>query len=475
MTVALFAPIPLASLSYLSDDEADLVSLLSNRLALVNVANAAAEQYYEGTFLTEQFGISVPPSMSHLRTVAGWPGTTCDVLEERLDWLGWTIEQPDDFGLGEIYRDNQLDVDSGAAHLDGIIFGCSFVVVGAGEDDEPEVLITMHSPKDMTSLYDPRRRRSVAGLSITAVDNGAVTMATLYLPDQTVRIERAPSGGQWVVIDRDQHNLGRLPVVKMANRTRASRTSGRSEITNAVRYYTDAACRTLLGLEVNREFYNSPQRVALNVSEKAFQDAQGNPVSAWTAIQGRVWAIPPNDDGEPPPSVQQFSPSSPAPYLDQIRGYAQLLAAEAGMPGAYLGFHTDNPSSADAIRAGEARLVKRAERRQTTFGKGWLEVGRLALLVRDGDVPVEYANVSARWRDAATPTRAAAADEASKLIAAQVLPPGSTVTYDRIGLTPAEQRQLDVDKRRATGREVLAALTSTRGAQTGVSEAPSAV
>jgi hypothetical protein len=173
-----------------------------------------------------------------------------------------------------------------------------------------------------------------------------------------------------------------------------------------------------------------------------------------------VWAVPNDEEGNKP-SVEQFNPASPAPYLDQIKGYAQLLAAEAGIPAAYLGFQTDNPASADAIRAGEARLVKRAERRQAVFGRAWLEVGRLALLVRDGSVPAEFDDrISARWRDAATPTRSAAADEALKLTSGDnpILPADSTVTYDRIGLTPAEQRQVAADRRRSNGSAVLRAL-----------------
>jgi hypothetical protein len=171
-------------------------------------------------------------------------------------------------------------------------------------------------------------------------------------------------------------------------------------------------------LETNREFYNAPQRVGLNIAEEMFQDSTGNAISQWTAIQGRYLMIPPSENpDDPQPDVKQFSPASPAPYVDQIRGYATLLAAEAGIPAAYLGFQTDNPASADAIRAGEARLVKRAERRQASFGRAWREVGRLALLIRDGAIPDGYDSaVSAKWRDAATPTRAAAADEVSKLV-----------------------------------------------------------
>jgi len=429
-------------------DERQAIEEMLARLNVVSLPNQQAEQYYDGSWLTEQFGISIPPSMRNLHTVAGWAGTVVDVLEERLDWLGWTSDRDDLFGLDEVFARNQLDVDSGTAHLDALIFGVSFVTVGSGFEGEPHPLIVPHSPKSMTGRWDRRTRRLKDALSYTA-EGGEVVEVTLYKPDETVVFRR--SNGAWKVDERDQHRLGRVPVVVLANRARASRCFGRSEITKAVRYYTDAAARTLLGLEVNREFYNAPQRVGLNIDDSMFEDASGNPVSQWTAIMGRIWNIPPNeDDTAPPPDVKQFAPASPAPYIDQVKGYALLLAAEAGIPQSYLGFHTDNPASADAIRAGEARLVKRAERRQVQFSRAWLEVARLALLVREGEIPEEFdQSVSTRWRDAATPTRAAAADEAVKLVGANVLPPDSSVTYDRIGLTPAEQRQVRADRQAA--------------------------
>ena len=452
------------SLNFPSDDESRLIADMSSRLSVYGAANREAEEYYEGSHVTRLLGISIPPSMTNLQTVAGWGGTAVDVLEERLDWLGWTNDG-DDFGLADVYSQNMLDVDSGMAHLDSLIFGTSFVSVGSGADGEPTPLITPHSPTSMTANWDRRTRRLSSALSVVT-DGGQSVEATLYLPNETATFERPNGTGQWVVANRDRHNLGRVPIVMMPNRIRGSRDYGRSEITRAVRYYTDAAVRTLLGLEVNREFYNSPQRVVLGADEKMFTDASGATVSQWTAIQGRVWAVP-NDENGNTPQVQQFSPSSPAPYLDQIRGYATLLAAEAGIPAAYLGFQTDNPASADAIRAGEARLVKRAERRQTIFGRSWLEVGALSLLVRDGGVPDTFASVTNRWRDAATPTRAASADEAVKLIGAGVLPADSSVTYDRVGFSPAEQRQVAADKRREGGSAALRAVVANIGATSG--------
>ena len=447
----------LLTLQSLNSDDRAVVDVMIARMQAVAGPNREAEDRYSGEWAARQFGISIPPSMQNLKTVAGWCGTVVDVLEERLDWLGWMTSDGDDtFGLDAVYDSNELDVDSGMAHLDSLIFGLSFVALGSGVDGEPSPLITPQSPLTFTGDWSRRQRRLTSAVSGTFKD-GSVTGATLYLPGETVTVEASGSG--WVVTGRDVHGLGRLPVVLVPNRVRGSRQVGRSEITKAVRYYSDAAARTLLGLEVNREFYNAPQRIGLNVDDKSFEDANGNPVSPWTSIMGRVWNIPPNEDGMATPDVKQFPPSSPAPYIDQVKGYATLLAAEAGIPPTYLGFQTDNPASADAIRAGEARLVKRAERRQASFGRAWREVGRLALLIRDGAIPDDYDSVvSVRWRDASTPTRAAAADEASKLIGSGVLPPDSTVTYDRVGLSPAEQTKVSADKRRTAGRDVIAAL-----------------
>lgn len=448
------------ALANADDDTAVRIGRLMDRLRLVQPANDEAESFYDGTHVAQQFGISIPPSMRSLKTVAGWGGTCVDVLEERLDWLGWNEGDDGAFGLSEVYAQNALDLESGLAQLDALIFGVTFASVGSGYDGEPHPLVASHSPRTMTAQWDRRTRRVSEALNVDSTDEpGNVTAVTLYGPTATDRFELR--SGRWARVDRDEHNLGRVPVVAIPNRVRGTRDFGRSEITKAVRYYTEAAERTLLGLEVNREFYNAPQRLGLNMNPEDFQDEAGNAVTQWSSIQGRMWMAPPNDSDEPEPKVVQFDPASPAPYIDQVKGYATLLAAEAGIPSAYLGFVTDNPASADAIRAGEARLVKRAERRQTVFGRSWLEVGRLALLVRDGAVPTEYDQaVSAKWRDAATPTRAAAADEALKLTSGDnpILPPDSTVTYDRVGLSPAEQRQVIADKQRAQGRTAIQLL-----------------
>ena len=60
-----------------------------------------------------------------------------------------------------------------------------------------------------------------------------------------------------------------------------------------------------------------------------------------------------------------------------VRVILGQIMAVSTLPAHYVGVFTDNPASADALRAAEASFTARAEARQATFGRGWEQVGRL--------------------------------------------------------------------------------------------------
>lgn len=437
----------------LSADELGLIQILVNKLKRHDQKNALLEKYYEGKNRLKDLNISIPPNLKLVDSVVGWAGTAVDVLEERLDFEGYI--GGDAFGVNDIYRENELDLESSLGHKDAFIYGIGFVFVGKGRPElgEPEVLVTIESPKKATAMYDMRSRRLSAALLTQRDEMGDVLGGSLYLPNETIYF--AAYGRTFVEVDRDIHGLGRVRAVPLTNNPRSGDPEGRSEITRAVRSYTDSAMRTLLGAEVAREFYSSPQRYVMGAKQDSFLDADGNPLNPWSVIQGRVMAMPYNDEDGVMPTVGQFTANSPAPYFEQIRQYAQLIAAETAIPASYLGFQTDNPSSADAIRQMEARLVKRAERRQKQFGRAWSEVAKLALLVRDGQIPAEAMNIRPIWRDASTPTRAAAADEVTKLVAAGVLPATSDIVLNRIGLSDSDKQLLKTERATAQASDLI--------------------
>lgn len=450
----------------LSADESRLLARLRDKLAKAQKANAVKRAYYEGTHKARDLGIAIPPSLSDLTAHVGFAGTVVDVLAERLHWNGWAVTETDALGLDSVYAQNALDVEQNRAVLDALICGAGFIVVGAGDPsrNEPDVLVTAESSSRATAVLDDRTRVAAAALVATVDDTGRTTGETLYLPDETIRIAPGP-GDLSTVADREEHKLGLVPVAVLANRERASDPHGRSEITPAIRYYTDATARTLLAAEVNREFYTSPQRYGVGIDPQVYGIDPEAPEwerrrKGWDISMGRMNLVPRDEDGQLP-VLGQFTPSPPTPYIDQIRFYAQLVAAEAGIPAPYLGFATDNPASADAIRAGETRLVKRAQARQRAFGKSWSHVARIAMKIRDGSVDeTKLAQLSVDWADAASPTPAADVDEAVKLVQAGILAPDSPVTHRWLGLSPQDQLQAARDARKLQAQKLAQALTA---------------
>jgi len=454
---------------WLDTDLLDLITELENRLAAYQPANADKATYYAGKQSLKDLNIAIPPMLRNMTAAIGWPATAVDVVEERLSLRGWNSPGTD-FGLDAVFTDNDIDVQSGLAHLDALIYGTAFVAVSSGLEGEPDPLITVESPTTMTAMYSPRTRRVEAALSIVPDESPTgvvhITSATLYLPDETLVLGRSTEGSPWVLEDRDEHRLGRVPVTQLINRPRAGDMNGHSEITETVKSYTDAAMRTIAAAEVAREFHASPQRYVLGAPESFFMDEEGHPRPAWESYLGRIMAIERDESGEIP-EVGQFRGSNLGPYFEMIRTLCTLLAAESSIPAHYLGFVTDNPTSADAIRQSEARLVKRVEKRQNTFGMTWTEVARLAIMIRDGSLPEEFGVVRPEWLSAATPTKAADADRVIKLIQVGVLDKASEVVYEELNFTPDQVRQLRVENQQRTVTELVTSLNEAAAAARG--------
>lgn len=424
----------------------ELVERLAKQLDAHQAGNRRLREAYEGKRVARIAGVRVTQKLRNLAVRVGWPRTVVDVLEERLEFLGW--EHADEFGLDDIYTTNGLGAEASLVHLDSLIYGVGFALVGVDEDGH--VQVTAQSPFTTTGLWDGQKRRLMAGLR--RVDHGLI----LYEPEATTFL--ADEAGKLHVVSVDEHGLGRVPLVMFPNRIRGSRSWGESEITPMVLDLSDEASRTLLDMAVHRTFHASPQRyVIANIDQDEFEQTG----ASWKALTEEVWGL-----NASPSDVKlgEFSGVQPLPFTTELQQLTELLAAEAGIPVSYLGITSSNPSSADAIRAGEARLVKRAERHQTAFGASWVEVARMALLARDGAIPEDFRRVYALWRDAATPTRAAAADEVSKLVGAGILPAGSSITMTRLGFTPAQQAVLRAEREADPGDMALLAAAIDRQA-----------
>lgn len=437
------------SLVQLSDDETALVNRLAAAVTSSRFHLQLRDAYYHGTVRIRDLGISIPPQMRSLHTALGWPRVGVEAIDERLDLQGFRYPNSTDVDsdLQAMFFGNGLDSEHGLANLDAQVFGKGYVAVGSDPDaDMP--LITVESPLDIATVWNPRTRKVETALRL--LDGGA----TLYTLNETVHLSKDQNG--WVVEDRDQHGLGACLMTRISNRPRSYDRDGSSEITTEIMSLTDAACRTLQGLEVAREFFSAPQRYVLGADETAFQDAEGNAKTAWDTYLGRVLALERDEDGQIP-TVGQFTPYDPSTFTKVIEMYARLMSAVTGLPPHILGWNTDNPASADAIRSSEMRLKLKADRKTRMFGAGWREVMRLALLVaNDGTLPEGAAQISAVWADTATPTPAATTDSLMKQVQMGYLPATSDVTGEKLGYSPLERQRIEADRQHDQGTSFLA-------------------
>ncbi|MFE0088767.1 phage portal protein [Streptomyces sp. NPDC059016] len=459
----------------MSDDELDLLTMLRSDLLSQRFKLDLLDAYFNGEQLIRDLGISIPPQLKTLHTVIGWPRIGVEALEQRLDLEAFRwADGSDGSELEEIAEANDWYDEASLAHLDALTYGRGYVAAGMGEEGDLP-LVTFESPLDMTLAWDARLRLGTAALRECQADrfdyglSPGERLVTLYLPMET--IHAVENGDGWEVLDRDRHNLGMVPVLRMANRQRTGDRVGKSEITPEVMSITDAACRRLMGIEVAAEFFGAPQRYILGAMEEAFQDAEGNPKSAWETYIGRVLAMEPDSEGNVP-TVGQFPAHDPSGLTKIIDLYARIMATQLGLPPHMLGYTSDNPASADAIRSSEAMLVKKAERRIRRFGATHRDAMRLALWVRDGAPPDKARRIETVWRNPATPTIAAQTDAAVKLAQAGIIPPDSDVLLEMAGLTEDQRQRVASDRRRAQGNALLARLTQVAE---GTPEEPEAV
>lgn len=466
---------PTLPLLSLSDEELGIITLLRTDLQQARFGLELLDSYFDGRQLVRDLGISIPPQLKGLHTVIGWPRIGVEALEQRLDLEAFRwADGSDASDLEEIAEANDLFDECSLAHLDALTYGREYVTVGSADGDAPSI-ITYESPLDMTMIWDARLRVPLYALreSTDRLTYGLAPddkLVTLYLPDQT--IHAVEESGGWVVLDRDVHRMGVVPVLRMANRQRTADRVGKSEITPEVMSITDAACRRLMGMEVAAEFHGAPQRYILGASESAFQDAEGNTKSAWETYIGRVLALERDEDGQVP-TVGQFAAHDPTGMTKIVDLYARIMATQLGLPPHMLGYTSDNPASADAIRSSEAMLVKKAERRIRRFSATHREAMRLALWFQRGVMP--EGRIECVWRNPATPTAAAATDSVAKLIAAGLLPPESDVALEMAGLTEDQRRRVQAERARAggaaTGRGLLDRLADL-GGEDGPDEEP---
>ena len=166
-------------------------------------------------------------------------------------------------------------------------------------------------------------------------------------------------------------------------------------------YYQRFAETTMERAEVSAEFYSFPQKYVTGL------DPDADPLDAWKASISAMLRFDKDEEGDRP-TVGQFTQQSMSPYTEQLRMSAAMFSGETGLTLDDLGFPTDNPSSAEAIKAAHETLRQIVRKSQRTYGVAFANAGYIAASVRD-EQPYSrqlIADIKPLWQPAFEPDAA---------------------------------------------------------------------
>ncbi len=322
--------------------------------------------YYEMKNANVDFRLTNDDRFRWLKEVLGWCAKSVDSLADRLVFDSF---EEDNFELNTIYRMNNADILFDSAVLSALICSCSFIYISPDEDGYPRLQVIDAS--DATGIIDPITGMLQEGYAVLERDESRVPILEAYfIPGRTDYYSKGKVTDSWT-------NKAPYPLlVPIIYRPDAKRPFGHSRISRASIGIMQGALRTLKRSEIAGEFYSFPQKYVLGMDPEAEQ------LDTWRATISSFLRFDMSDNGEAP-RVGQFQQQSMSPYTEQLRMFASLFAGETGLTMDDLGFVTDNPSSAEAIKAAHENLRLTARKAQRTFGSGFLNAGYLAACVRD--------------------------------------------------------------------------------------------
>ena len=414
-----------------------------------------ADMYYDGVQRFDQLGLAIPPELQNFRVIVNWCRVVADARADRLDVKGFRLPSEDagDAELWRLWQLNDMDEQDLIARIDYQVYGRAYHCVGANEADPSAPLITVESPRQIITNRDPRTRdvRSALRLYKSGADSLQDDRATLYLPNETHWLV---NDGGWEVVDTNEHGLGRVPVVPSFRGRRstipAHRTLQGVSAMQDVIPIVDSAARNLTNVQVAQETHAVPARWVTGATKGDFVDSDGKMLPAWESYFGSVWALSNNDA-----KAGQFDSSDMVNFETMHTLYAKAASSVTGLRPDYFGLTADTAASADAIRAGDTRLIKSAERDQVVLGNAREETLRLAMQIKNGSRDDDLELLECLWYDAGTPTYASRVDAVVKQYTAtdsggrNLLP--AELAFEELGWSP-QKIERAMEMRRAEQR-----------------------
>ncbi|MEZ2373113.1 phage portal protein [Arthrobacter sp. RCC_34] len=403
----------------LTDDELRTTRKLFATWAARLPKTLRRSQYADAENPFKDLGIALPPQLRNAKFYLSWAAMAVRRPSLRVQFDGLHLPGSDDpFELGEVFKANNFGLEFQQAVTGANKHSVSFVTVAKGDKGEAPAQIIGHSAETSAGIWNRRKRRLEALLTITDVDQRSNPTEFIVWLDDFV-ITCTLDGAKWTA-QKDENPIGRVLGVPVRNDPQGNAPFGRSRLTNSVMALNDMAVRAFVRMEGNAEFYSTPQLAILGIAEDAFSGSVEE--AKFKLAMSRLLALTKDEDGDIP-QLKQLQQATMTPHSDMLRTVAMAFSGETGLSPSSLGVLHDQPSSAEAIRAAEHELlIDIMWQNQYVLAPAVEEIAGLAYMVKENEtsLPDEFWKLSARFRNPEFRSMSAEADALTKL--APVLP-----------------------------------------------------
>ena len=347
------------------------VGYLKNKLRQKEIRVKLRYRYYEMKERHSDKGLLIPNWMKdNYRATVGWCAKSVDALADRLVFQGFEADY-DNYGVNKIFEFNNPDIFYDTVIKESLIGSCSFVHITHGEGEERIPRLSVLTAKDATGVIDEQSGLLKEGYAVLDRNkDGRPILEAYYTFEGTQYYENG-------MATYFEENPARYPLlVPVPFRPDSERPFGHSRISRSCMYYQRFAETTMERAEVSAEFYSFPQKYVTGL------DPEADPLDAWRASMSAMLRFDKDEEGDRP-TIGQFTQQSMSPYTEQLRMAASMFSGETGLTLDDLGFVTDNPSSAEAIKAAHETLRLIARKAQRSYTTAFANVGYIAASVRD--------------------------------------------------------------------------------------------
>jgi len=444
-------------------DEAELhtINALMGTWWRKRARNSLRNRYYDSHNVLKDLGISIPPRLRQIEMYIGWPAKAVDYLGDRAVLEGFTFDGVDkNETLDAVLEANDFLSAYPQAVTDALTSSFSLLAVTKGGINEPDVIVSAHSARDSSAIWDHRLNRVQSALVVADVrraPNGQVagpSLINVFTRDEVITLGWRRNG-RWVLEARQSHAQGQPLVEAIRYAPKLGRPLGRSRISRAVMALTDSAVREALRSEISAEFFTAPQKYILGADDSVFDDKP-----RWEAYLG-CWMVL-TSDGDVNPEVGQLPQGSMQPHADYERQLAAKFSGETSIPVSSLGVIHDNPSSAEAIYAEREDIVVKAQNFNRDNRSALKRLGKLMVAVAENTtmdaLPVEVDSIEPRFMNPSLPSVASRTDAVVKQVSAVPEFANSRVFWEQLGYDDAQIARIQSDIRRAKAQDALTAM-----------------